>query len=167
MSTVNRSPARLSVGLAVAAALVATAATSTLSTQGFVAALVGTGVLSAGSFRGRQRAVSLGAAVLLGGVLYAGVVGGSVVSVLVGVVGVAVAWDVGSYAIGLGEQLGREADTARIEAVHAVTSLVVGGGVAAFGYAVYQVGGGGQPLSALLGLLVAAVLLTWALLGGE
>lgn len=167
MSAIDRSPARLSAGLALLAAFLATVATAALSVLGFLAALVGTVLLASGVLRGRQRGVSLGAAVLLVGVLYAGVVGDAVVPVLVGVVGAALAWDVGSYAIGVGEQLGRAAETARIEVLHAGATLAVGAGVAAIGYAVYLVGGGGQPLSALLGLLVAAIFLTWSMLGED
>ncbi|WP_449289598.1 DUF7519 family protein [Natronobacterium lacisalsi] len=79
---------------------------------------------------------------------------------LVGAVATVLAWDRAQAAIDLGEQLGREARTLRLEAVGLASSLVVGLASATVGYAIYVVGSGGQPVSALVLLLLAAVLLT-------
>lgn len=42
------------------------------------------------------------------------------------VVGAVVVWDVGEFAVGIGQEVGRDADTGRIQAIHAAGSVGVG-----------------------------------------
>lgn len=163
MTAVDRSPAPLSSVLAVGLALLGAVTAATASALGFAAGVLGVAVLAGGVVGGRQGTVSTGALVVLTGVVYAGVLGAPAAAVLLGVVAAAVAWDVGGYAIGVGAQLGRAANTRRLEVVHAAASLGVGLAAAGVGYGVFLLGGGGQPLAALLALLVAVVLVAWAL----
>lgn len=83
--------------------------------------------------------------------------------VLVGGIATILAWDLGEQAVNIGEQIGREAATTRVELVH--------GGVTA-GVGVLAVGGvlvvrsfdvTGVPLTGLAGLLGAGLMLTLAL----
>lgn len=156
---IERRPSRRSGGFGVAAGVVAVAAAGLYSATGGAAALVGLAVLAGGLFAGSRRLASMGSAGTLVGVLYAGVAGAPAVALLVGVAATVIAWDAAGSAIDLGAQLGREADTARLEVVHAGGSLVVGTASAGVGYAVYLTAAGGQPMAALLLLLVAGVLL--------
>lgn len=115
--------------------------------------------LAAGVVRGTRGWLAVGAVGLVAGVLLASLAGASSLSVLAGAPLALVAWDLGEHAVGLGEQVGREASTARGEAVHAGSSLGVG--VVAVGVAL-AAGGlsvGPLPLPAfLVGLLASIVL---------
>jgi hypothetical protein len=84
-------------------------------------------------------------------------------SLLVGAVGALLAWDLGDHAIGLGEQLGRRAETKAVELTHAAASVGVGVAAVLLGRAVAGVGSAGEPLATLVLLLVAAALLVGAL----
>jgi hypothetical protein len=106
--------------------------------------------------------VTLGAVGLFGGVLLAGAQGGGPEALVLGLLGTVVAWDVGEHAVGLGEQLGREATTTRSELVHAAASLAVGAAGATLGYGVFLVAAGGQPTTALVFLLIGVVALAAA-----
>jgi hypothetical protein len=160
---IDRSPARLSSALAVTAAALA-AGTSALTTSlGLVVAVAGFLVVGVGVGWGSRRAVTLGAAALLVAALFGGLVSGAPYLLLPGVIATVLAWDLGEQAINVGEQLGRGADTTRLEVTHAAGSTVVGVGAGALGYGVYLVASGGQPVTALVFLLLAAVVLTSAL----
>jgi len=78
-------------------------------------------------------------------------------------VGTVVAWDVATNAVELGEQMGREADTTRAEVTHALATTGVGVVLAATSYGVYVLSGGGQPVGAVIALLVGALALLSAL----
>jgi hypothetical protein len=82
---------------------------------------------------------------------------------LAGVAFAVLAWDAGWNAIGVGAQLGREADTVRLEAAHLAASTAVGVAVLGVGFGLYRVGTGGKPIAVLLLLVIAAVLLVEAL----
>jgi len=157
--SVERRPARLSGALGVGAALLAVLATAAYSTTAGLAGLAGLLVLLTGVVAGVRRGVTLGAVVLLVGVLYAGLAGMPAAVLLVGVGATVLAWDLGGFAIDLGAQLGREANTRRVEAVHATASAAVAAAAAGVGYGVYLVATAGQPTLALLLLLLAGVLL--------
>lgn len=76
-----------------------------------------------------------------------------------------VAWDAGEHAINVGEQLGRHAETRRLEAAHGAGSLLVGGVAVGAGTVISGVGSSGLPLPALALLLASVLLLTGALHG--
>lgn len=163
MRAVDRSPARLSGVASVAAGLVALVATGRYSWPALAAGAIGLLILVVGVAQGTRARVSVGAFGLFGGAILAGAQGAGVLPVLVGVTSAVLAWDAGGSAVGIGAQLGRDADTVRLEAVHLLSSLAVGAVVAGVGYGLYRTATGGQPVAALVLLVVAAVLLVEAL----
>lgn len=163
MSTIDRTPTSLSRWLAVGAGLLALVASGFYSWAALTLASLGLGLLGLGLARGSNRALTGGAAGQFAGAILAGAQGAPVLPVLGAVVLVVLAWDVGSFGIGVGNQLGRAAETRRIELVHAAGSAGVGSLVVIGGYGVYRLGSGGQPVAALFFLLVGAVVLFGAL----
>lgn len=156
---IERTPPRLSLALGIAASALAVIVAVTYSMVGGLVALVGLAFTIGGLVSGTRRWVTRGAALLLGGVLYAGLVGAPPVVLLAGVGATVFAWDVGGFAIDLGAQLGREAPTTRLEVTHTVADAAVAIAAAGIGSAVYVTATGGQPMAALLLLLVAGTLL--------
>lgn len=108
--------------------------------------------------------MTMGAGLIAVGALIAGAYGVVPPELLLLSIGsTVIAWDAGQHAIVLGEQLGREPDSRRLQLTRvAVTVLVVGLGSTA-AYLAYLVGQGGRPASAvtvsLLGIFFAAWLL--------
>lgn len=159
---IDRSPPYLSSGLALSAALITTVA-SLYGTVAIAACATGLLALAAGLATGRQSLVTAGSATLVGGTIFAGIAGAPVLGTLIGVTAGILSWDIGSTAISVGDQLGREAPTARLELVQVASSSVVGFGVVLVGVLVYESAGGNQPVSAVFGLVVAVVILLAAL----
>lgn len=145
------------VGLAAVAAQVPAGPAVVVGATGLVALVVGLE-------RGLRRLVSLGVLGLVLGVLAAGAVGLPSELLLVSAAGSAVAWDVADHAVSLGAQVGRDADTARAELVHAAGSALVASVAVAAAYLVFRSVAGG-PVLALVLLLVGAVLLASVLRG--
>ncbi|WP_244605525.1 DUF7519 family protein [Halorussus marinus] len=160
---IDRSPAVLSSALAASAAAISAGASALTSTIGLGFGAAGFVLVAIGLARGWRRAVGLGASGLLVGALAGGVLTGAPFLLLPGVIAAVLAWDFGEQAINVGEQLGRAADTAQLEATHAAASTVVGAGAGGLGYAIYLGSSGGQPVTALVFLLLGAVALTSAL----
>ena len=161
-SGLSRRPTLVSAGGAVAAALVAVVVGG-VSATGFAVGLAGTALLVAALARGSRAVVDVGCLLLFVGVVAGGLEGGSVERTLLATVATVLAWDLGGNAVDLGDQLGREADTRRLEVTHAGSSLLVGLASATLGYAVYVVAADGQPAGAVALLLVAALLVTLGL----
>ncbi len=159
---IDRSPTLLSSALALAAAVFAATANAGV-TVALLTCVPGVVVLAAGLRTGRQVAVTAGTGVLVLGSLVGGTQGGTVLATLVGVAAGLLAFDLGSTAVALGEQLGRETDTVRVELLHAGASSLVGGVFVGAGFAIREVASGGQPLSGVLGLVVAVLVLIAAL----
>lgn len=153
----------MSSGVAVTAAGISVAGTALGAPVGGIGGAAGLVVLGLGLLAGSRRAVTAGSGLLFAGVLLAGVNGAAPEPLLVGTVGAVVAWDVADNAISVGTQLGRAANTRNAELVHAASSLAVGGVTAGFGYGVYLAAAAGQPLTALVFLLLGAVVLVSAL----
>jgi hypothetical protein len=160
---IDRSPARLSSALAITAAAVAAGTSAVAGTLALAGGAPGFLLVALGVLRGSRRAVTLGSAALLVASLVGGLASPAPYLLLPGVMATVLAWDLGEQAINVGEQLGREAETAQLEATHAAGSTVVAVGAAALGYGVFLVSSGGQPMTALVFLLLAAVVLTSAL----
>lgn len=160
---IDRSPTHLSAALAASAAAVSAGTSALASPLGLAVAAAGFLLVLLGVVRGSRRSVTLGAAALLAAALVGGVVSAVPHLLLPGVMATALAWDFGEQAINVGEQLGREADTTRLEVTHAAGSTVVAVGAGGLGYAIYLGSSGGQPMTALVFLLLAAVVLTSAL----
>lgn len=156
---IDRTPERLSQLLGSIGGVVALVVAVGHSTVGGLVAVAGLALVVGGLLSGTRRWVTFGAAMLLGSVLYAGVVGAAPILLLAGVGAVVFAWDVGGFGIDLGAQLGREARTGRLEAVHALGSAAVAVASAGIGGALYLAASGGQPMAALLLLLLAGTLL--------
>lgn len=161
--TVERSPAPFSQKVALLAAAPALVA-SIFSFPGIATAVGGVALLGWGVYSGSRKFVSGGAFVLFLGVLL-GSLGGTPLALLplLGAAGSVVAWDVGENAISVGRQLGSESDTRRAELFHAGASAAVGLTGALVGFVVYRIAWGGQPLLALVALLVAGLFLLLAL----
>ena len=158
---IDDAPPRLSATLAVGVALVGALA---LAVSGPAVAVGALGVVALGfGLRSRSRAaVTLGSAGLFSGALLAGLAGAGPPLLLTATATAVVAWDVAEFAIGLGETVGREAETRRAELLHAGASgalALLGAGV---GLVVYRLAGGG-PALVPIALLCGAVVLVLAL----
>ena len=163
MSEPSLGPNRVGSLSAIGIGLLALGAGAPYSALSLLIAAPGLALFAVGALTGRRGAVSFGAIVLFLGIVAAGADGAPVVAVLVGVTATVLAWDLGEHSIGLGEQLGRDADATRNVAVHAVVSLAVGVAAVGGSYSVYSIAGGGLPLTTLILLLLAAIALTAAL----
>ncbi|WP_306059538.1 DUF7519 family protein [Natronococcus wangiae] len=159
MTEITRRPAVRSSAVAGAAAFVAVVAAGIGSVGGVAFAAFGLVILATGLIRGHGRSVDAGGLVLFFGVVAGGLETNAVEPTVVGTIATVVAWDVAHGAIDVGDQLGREAETTRLEAVQVVSSLLVGLLSGTAGYAVYAVGADGQPVAAVVLLVVAAVLI--------
>lgn len=159
MKPIRRSPTRLSSWAAVGAAIVAVTSSGFYSWPALVVGTLGVLVLVGGLGRGSTATVTLGAFGLFVGGLVAAVRGAPAVPTLVSVTATVLAWDSAGRAISIGTQLGRDANTVRIEAVHLAASLVVGVCTVSVGYGIYWAGTGGQPVTVVLFMLIAALLL--------
>ncbi|AUX09806.1 hypothetical protein AArcSl_2181 [Halalkaliarchaeum desulfuricum] len=156
---IDRSSTTVGSGLSAFAALFSFVVTGFYSWGGLLAGAVGLVLLLAGLVRGTTAPVTIGGFGLVIAGIVAGAQGAPVVSVLAGVVFAVIAWDAAGLAIGLGKQLGRGADTTRLELFHVAGSLAVGIVSAGIGYAIYVFATGGQPVGAVVFLLVGTLLL--------
>jgi hypothetical protein len=163
MSPVDRAPTRLGSGVAVAAASVAALASGLYAWPALAVGAPGLLLVVVAVVRGGRTAATLGAAALVAAGVVAGARGAPVLPVLVAVGGSVLAWDAAGFAIGLGNQLGRDAETTRVEGLHLAASAVVAVATAGVGYGVYRSATGGHPVAALVFLLLGAVLLVEAL----
>lgn len=155
--TLDRSPARISAGIAIGFALLG--ALTLPSTVLVGIGLLGALLVGAGAVRGTRRTVGHGTLLLLGGVLIGGSQGAPPEPLVLCTLLALLAWDAGRYGITIGEQLGREAETAHIELAHSALNTGIGAAGGGLGYAMYRVITGEQPVAALLLLLFGAVIL--------
>jgi hypothetical protein len=162
---VTRAVPPLSTALSLAFAAVGLGGVGLASAAGLPFAAVGLVGTAVGLFGASRAWLARGGTLAVAGVLVAGARGAAPEPLLVGLLGAVLAWDVGEHGLGLGEQLGREADTARVEVVHAAASLAVGAGATVVGYGTFLAASGGQPVAALVFLLVGVVGLAAALRG--
>lgn len=160
---VTHAPPPLSVALSLLFGTVALGGVGLASIEGLPFAAVGLLLVAVGLLRGSRSWLSRGTVVAATGVIVAGARGAPPEPLLVGLLGTILAWDVGEHAVGLGEQLGREAETTRVEVAHAAASLTVGAGATVLGYGVYLGATGGQPVAALVFLLIGVTALVAAL----
>ncbi len=158
----DRRPSRTGTSLALLSGVVAVLA-MTPTAAGALLGAVGLLALAAGLYRPAPWLLGAGATALFGGVLVAGTFGLPPEPQLVAAGATVVAWDVGDNAIGLGDQLGRAADTTRAEVVHAAASTAVAAVGAGLAYLAFVGVDRGQPAIALVLLLFGAVLLAAAL----
>ncbi|KAB1197143.1 MULTISPECIES: hypothetical protein [Haloferax] len=162
VSEITRRPTRSGAAIALSAAGLATLALAFTTATAAVGGLVGTLVIAAGLTRGSRRTLDAAGGVFFLALLFAGLGGVGTEALLLAAVASILAWDVAENALSVGEHLGRETDTTRLEIVHAATTLVVltvGAGVV---YAIWAVASGGQPIAAVVLLLVGAIALVAA-----
>ncbi|WP_435152680.1 DUF7519 family protein [Haladaptatus sp. DFWS20] len=162
-SEIDRSPARTSQLLATIAASVALGSSAFLGSVGVTGGVLGLVLVALGVVRGSRKIVTTGSFALLVGVLAGGLGTAPPELLIPGTIATVLAWDFGEQAINVGEQLGREADTQTLELMHAAASTVVAISAGGVGYGIYLLGSGGQPMTALVFLLIAALALTSAL----
>ena len=158
---IDDSPARVSTGFALAASLTGTLGLAA-STASLALGLVGVVLVALGLARGWRAAVTLGGAGLFCGVVLAGLVGAPAGVVVFATAATVVAWDVATFGIEVGAELGREADTRRLELVHAGVSVVVAAIPAGLGVALFRIAGGGPsfvPVALLCGAVILVVVL--------
>lgn len=163
MTDVTRRPATLSRGAAIGGAIIAVLASGAGSIYGVGIGVFGLALLSFGLVRGDRDGIDIGALAIFAGVVAGGLQGESVELTVIATIGTVLAWDLGHDAIDLGNQLGREAKTTRLEAVHIVSSLLIGLVAATVGYGVYSFAAGGQPIAGVVLLVLAAAFLVVAL----
>jgi len=160
---IDRSPATTSVRLAVGAAVVATIALAAGAPASLIATAPGLLALLGGLRAERRDVVAVGAGALFVGALLAGIGGAPVEITLLGAGLAVLAWDVAGNAFEMGAQMGRDASTREAELAHASGTAAVGLGAGGLGYALFAVAEGGRPLTAVVMLSFAAVLLASAL----
>lgn len=151
----RNAPTRVSSGITLIAGV--TVVLSLGGGIGSAVAVAGVVIIGLGLYNDSRRSVSIGAFLLLLGVIVGGLSGQSPGSLLLAMIATVLAWDVGEHAITVGEQLGRNAPTTRLELTHAIGSAVAGILTAAVGVAIFRFATGGQPIAALVFLLAAAL----------
>lgn len=163
MKEITRQPTRLSSVAALLTGVLGVVSVGPYS--GLALGLAGFGLVAlvVGVVRSSRSLATVGPIGLFAGAVAAGVADPPVAVVLFGVLAAVLAYDFAATAIDLGAQLGRESDTQRLELIHVATSSFAGVAVAVVSYLVYLFGSGGQPISAVVGLLLAVVVLFVAL----
>lgn len=157
---IDRRPATTSAAVSLGAAGVATLAAGVTVPLVFGFGAVGFAALVLAFYYGSRRLATTGAGVIFLGELVAGALGTEPLALLVAVAATVVAYDCMENAISVGEQLGRAADTERAELAHAAGSGTVAVLAVGVPFAAFSLAGGGKPASALVVMLLAAVLLT-------
>lgn len=152
-------PTSLPVWLTAGCALVA-AAVSATAPAATVLGVLGFVLMPVAVQRGSYRLHTLGALVLFSAVLAAGIAGTGPQPMLVAAAAAVVAWDAGENAIGLGKQVGSHARMRRAVLAHTMSTVGVAVVIGGVGFTVYRLARAGQPTTAVVLLLVAAVLFT-------
>ncbi len=161
---VEHSPTRVSSILAVVAAFLAVISSGLLSVLALLFGFIGLVGVAAGLFvMESKRAVLISTGLIFVAVLMSGVQGNTPPFLIFSAIATILAFDLGQNAFSVGTQMSDTTRTQRGELVHAAASLIVGVVVAIFAYVIYLVGPGGRPASGLVFILLAAVLLVWAI----
>ena len=122
------------------------------------------GLLLVGSVvTGRKRGVLLGSGVVFAGIVAAGATGGGVGEIVIAAVATIVAYDAAHLAVDLGGTMRSVGATAQAELTHLGGTTIVAAGAAAVGVTGYELAAGEQPTTTLVALLLAGVVLLWAL----
>ena len=160
---VDHAPSRLSQVLTIVAAIIGVGSTAPFSGFAVPFGLVGLVLLGIGIGKVYSSGwVSIGVAMILIGTLISGVYGFVPPELmLLGVSATFVAWDIGQYGLSIGEQLGRQTRSSRLETVHVASTTVFMGVVSVLTYSIYMIGDTGQPAPAVTLALVGAILVLW------
>lgn len=156
--SITRQPATLSSTLSLVTAALVIALGAAFSPLAVAPGVLGLVALGLATTDGSRRMADLGGAALVLTTVLAGLWGPAAVA-LGCAVGTVLAWDLAGNAIGIGEQIGREADTGWMEPVHAAGTLGAGLLTAGTSYVIYRSAAGGQPVAAVFFLLLAALAL--------
>lgn len=159
MNRIDRGPAQLSSVVAGCIGVIAFGLSAFYSWHALVIGAVGLILVFIGLISGLYATITIGAFGLFVAAILAGIQTTAVGPVLVSVTAAVLTWDIGSNGISIGTQLGREADTRRLETVHVLASTGVGVVASSIGYGLYMTGTSDQPITALFLLLIAAFLL--------
>lgn len=158
---IDRSPERTGAAISIVATFLAVAILGPGIVLGF--SVPGAILLGLGAATGSRSAVNYGAFCLFAGIAVAGINGGPPEQLVPCTLLTIVAWDAGGYAITLGHQIGRVAETWRASIVHSSLTVGVGAAGAIMAYSAYSVLSGSQPMVVLTFLFVGVVLLVAAL----
>lgn len=161
--SIDTSPTRVSGAIAISAAVIAVVTSTLVSMLALIFGILGILGVAAGVTIGSRAAVSFGIIGLVGGLIIGGLLGSPVMLVIIGMVGIIIAWDLGHHSIDLGEQLGRSAPTIKGELFHAGGSVLVGAIAAGIIYAVFMASPTEQPISALIFIVLGAVFFAWVI----
>lgn len=156
-------PSRTTMVITILAALVGVVTTAPFALLAIPFGFVGLILVAGGIAYAYSRAwLTVGIAMTLVGALLSGGYGAIPVELMIlGIGATLVSWDVGQYGISVGNQLGRQARTHRLEIVHAATTTIVLGIFGLFAYAVYLLGSPGQPAGAVALALIGVMFLLW------
>ena len=162
---VAHAPPRFSQAVSIAAALVAVVLTAPFAILAVPFGIGGLVMVAVSVLSKYSRGwLTAGIGMILFGTLITGGYGTLPAELLLVAVGAAlVAWDTGQYGIVLGDQLGREASSQRIQVVHLAASAIVIGVASAFAYLIFLLSTGGQPAPAVAVAVIGIVLLAWTL----
>lgn len=161
--TIDERPARTSSAFAIAASIVVVVVAATGGAIPSVVAITGLGLVGLAGVTAYRTALTAGSVLLFLAVIFGGIGGLSPLAILIGIGATVFAWDVADHGLDLGRRVGRNARTRTNEFVHAGGSLAIAGLAAGFGFGVSIVISGGQPVTALVFLLLGVVLLASAL----
>lgn len=161
--TVDHAPTRVSQIIALVAAAVGVALTAPFAMLALPFAIAGLAIVAGSLFITHSRGwLSVAVGLILFGAIISG--GYGVVPpafLLIGVSAAFLAFDVGQYGIGVGEQLGRQTQTRRLEIIHATSTVIALTVANAFAYSVYLFAGDGRPASAVALTLIGVIALMW------
>jgi hypothetical protein len=158
------SPTVMSSRIAVGAALVAALFTAPFALLSAPFAVGGLGLVAGGLYYFESRSVvTVGVVSLFGAIVVAGGYGVPPEALVPAGIAAMLAWDIGSNALVVGAQIGRQAPTTRGEVVHAAATLIFGVLAGGLVYGAYLLGSNRQPAPALVLLIAGSVLLAWAI----
>lgn len=161
---VTHSPAKLSSVLAVVAALLAILTSGLVSLLALLFGFVGLIGVASGLFvLESRRAVMIGGGIIFVSVFASGLLGNTPLFLMVSAIATILTFDLGQNAFSVGAQMSAETRTQRGELVHAASSLIVGSIAAVVSYGIYLVAASGQPIGALVFVLLTALVLIWAI----
>lgn len=163
MNRISRKPTIVSSVAALLAAATGVLLSGPYSSLALLAGGGGLVLFVAAVATGTRPLVTIGALGVFVASIAAGVRGAPPAILLASVLAAVLAYDFAGTAVDLGEQLGREADTQRLELLRLGMSSLAGVVAATASYLVYLVGAGGQPLSAVILLLITVFVLFVAL----
>lgn len=156
---VDRSSTVVSAGISVLAALLAAGFAGAHTGVAGQIGVTGVALVGYGLFASEHRWIDYGTVALVCGVAVAGATGAGPRVTVPAALCAVLAWDTGGYAVRLGAELGREADTARAELVHAGLTLAVGVTAVFVAVGGYLVVSGEAPTLAVLLLFCGALAL--------